>query len=96
MEFYLLKMKTVTTWLKNFFPKYRSQKSPDNCPETKDARSVHKKRPPSITPILQELRKKKCIYSYWTNDGNIFYMIEEKGQKIKIESVLNPCTKKLA
>ena len=80
----------------------RSQKSPDNCPETKDAHSVHKKRPPPIivkftrhivkTMIhnlkkklagkpflitesltqptkkcikqLQELRKKKCIYSY--------------------------------
>ena len=114
--------------------KYRSQKSLDNCPETKGAHSVHKKRPPPIivkftrhnvkTMIyslkkklagkpflitesltrprkkcikrLQKLRKKKCIYSYWTNDGNIFYMIEEKGQKIKIESVLNPCIKKLA
>ena len=43
--------------------KYRSQKSSDNCPETKDAHSVHKKRPPPIIVKFTRHNVKTMIYN---------------------------------
>ena len=43
--------------------KYGSQKSPDNCPETKDAHPVHKKRPPPTIVKFTRHNVKTMIYN---------------------------------